>query len=157
MKRIFLLRHGQAERDAARDELRNLTLQGRSEVAAVAEVIRAKGVLPVRIVSSPYVRARQTADIVAHALSAGEVVEVPGVTPDDNPQRALQVLDTLSKHGDVMLVTHMPLIGALIGLLCDGMASSGPGVDTAAGVLLEGELIAPGQMHVLTRFHPREK
>lgn len=158
LKRVFLLRHGHAERDAPRDEWRNLTQRGRDEAAAVAGVIAAGGLVPRRIVSSPYVRARQTADIVAAALRCGEVVEVPGVTPDDPPSRAVQVIDALvaGGPGDLMLVTHMPLIGALVGLLCDGAAASGPSIDTAAGVLLEGELVAPGMMRTLRRFHPAD-
>lgn len=156
MKRVFLLRHGHAERDAARDELRRLTQRGRDEAAAVARVMAAAGMRPSRVVSSTYVRARETADIVAAALRCGEVLEVPGVTPDDAPQRAAKVLDTLlsGAPGDLMLVTHMPLIGALVGLLCEGTAGSGPAIDTAAGVLLEGEFVAPGLMRIVRPFHP---
>jgi phosphohistidine phosphatase len=156
LKRIFLLRHGHAERDAPRDELRNLTQRGRDEAAAVAGVIAAGGLRPSRVVSSPYVRARQTADIVSAALHCGPVVEVPGVTPDDPARRAAQVLDKLlaGQQDDVMLVTHMPLIGALVGLLCDGSADAGPAIETAAGVLMEGEFVAPGTMRVVREFHP---
>jgi phosphohistidine phosphatase len=153
--RIILLRHGEAERHAARDDLRELTPRGRSEALSAAMRIRASGFLPTAIYASPFVRARQTAEIVARELHSGVVGIVKGVTPDDDPRRALMALESLLRPGELpMVVTHMPFIGALTGLLVAGHASAGPGFVTAGGVVLAGEMLAPGLMRIEQHIHP---
>lgn len=65
--RHYVMRHGPAE-DAAssgRDGDRALTMNGRQRVRAVAHLLRSEGEVPWRILTSPYVRALQTAEIVA--------------------------------------------------------------------------------------------
>ena len=67
---LLLLRHGIAEdrSDERPDGLRALTPAGRRRTTAVLERAVAIGLRADRLVSSPFVRARQTAEI---ALSAG--------------------------------------------------------------------------------------
>ena len=66
--RLYFLRHGIAEELATSDFDRELTKRGRRRVAASAEVMAQLGMAPRRIFSSPRLRARQTAEIVAEAL-----------------------------------------------------------------------------------------
>lgn len=153
--RLVLLRHGDAERIAERDELRRLTARGREQAAATGrQLLSALPGSVLRIVSSPYLRARETAEIIATTLQAGagEVQVLAGITPDDNPARALQAIKAgCSPASTLVVVTHMPLIGALLDLLIDGDTRQERSVGTAAGVLLEGDL-APGMMRVTRTF-----
>lgn len=78
MARLVLIRHGESEgnRDrvfTATPEV-PLTDAGRAQVAAAATWIAAR-YAPARIVSSPFRRARQTADILAAALGLPVTVE----------------------------------------------------------------------------------
>src|SRR6478736_9710352 len=64
--RLYVMRHGPAVDDApsGRDDDRELTASGRRRVRAVAQALLEAGELPRVILSSPLVRALQTAEIV---------------------------------------------------------------------------------------------
>ena len=66
--RVTLIRHGEAGDDAPDDESRALTVRGRSDTRRVGRVLARRGIRFSLIVSSPLVRAVQTAEIVAAAL-----------------------------------------------------------------------------------------
>ncbi|MCY4466363.1 MAG: phosphohistidine phosphatase SixA [Chloroflexi bacterium] len=66
--RLYFLRHGIAEDLASSDFARELTARGKRRVETSAAVMQALGIRPQRIYSSPRLRSRQTAEIVAQAL-----------------------------------------------------------------------------------------
>ena len=74
------------------------------------------------ILSSPHVRARQTADIVADVFGLEKRLELlPALTPDGNPKELLDALN--HKHGKrkrVLLVGHEPYLSRLISVLISG-------------------------------------
>ena len=149
--RLVLLRHGEAERLAARDEDRVLTSRGREEAAAAARQLLAHGYPIARFGSSPYVRAMQTAGIVARLVGgdAVDIVTLDGFTPDDDPRAALRRLEAfLVPGGTVFVATHMPLIGSLAGLLVEGRAAACAGFATGSGVVLAGDLPHEGLCRV---------
>ncbi len=65
--KLYVMRHGPAHDDSpsGRDADRALTLSGRERVAAVAKALADAGESPFVILSSPLVRALETAEIVA--------------------------------------------------------------------------------------------
>src|SRR5687768_4951371 len=65
--KLYVMRHGPAEDSSptGRDGDRALTPDGRERTRAVARSLLAEGEVPLTIVSSPLVRALQTAEIVA--------------------------------------------------------------------------------------------
>lgn len=143
--RIILLRHGEAERLAERDELRQLTSYGRRQVATTAEQIAALSLAPYRVLSSPYVRACETADIIANLLRADLPETLLGICPDDNPMSAIRAIESMAAPGvTLVVVTHMPLIGALLTLLVEGHTQNEQGIGTAAGALLEADSLGLG-------------
>ncbi len=75
--RLFFLRHGIAEDYSSnrRDYDRALTAEGRAELENVARGLRRLKVTPDPILSSPLVRARQTAEVVAPVLGGTIIVE----------------------------------------------------------------------------------
>jgi phosphohistidine phosphatase len=74
------------------------------------------------IIASPYVRAQQTAALV-HALGFAEPVRtVPWLTPESDVQQVIAKRALGPEH--VLLVSHQPLVGSLVGMLSMGMYSN---------------------------------
>ncbi len=65
--RVTLIRHAEAGDDAPRDESRALTSRGRADARRLGRALARRGVRFTAIVTSPLVRAVQTAEIVAAA------------------------------------------------------------------------------------------
>lgn len=153
--RLLLVRHGEAERRAVTDELRPLSLHGRAEVGSVAEKLRAAGLVGPRVYCSTLLRARQTADTIAGMLCVDAPLMLDGITPDDDPRRALKVLAPLCVPGITPIVaTHMPLIAGLVAWLEEGSLQHLIPVVTAGAILLEGDLVGPGLMSPVWRLAP---
>lgn len=145
--RIWVLRHGEAERQTQYDPDRALTARG-NEDAKAAGVVLSKLVSPtLQICVSPYKRAQQTAQAAALALPHQHISTVNWLTPDIDPRVALGLLEQMrsleqSMHGDILLVSHQPLVSALLGLLIDGDYRAGPPMSPAS--LAEVELATLG-------------
>ncbi|MFI7638543.1 histidine phosphatase family protein [Nonomuraea sp. NPDC049400] len=79
--RLLCLRHGESENVVAGAAgalpLAELTANGQTQAAEAAELLRAEGIT--RIYASTALRARQTAEIIAHVLGPAEVVTLPGL------------------------------------------------------------------------------
>lgn len=121
--RVYLARHGEAAPAAANGE-RPLTDAGRADVEELARWCADNGVRPDSIVHSGILRAAQTAQILADALAPrGGVRAVRGLAPDDDP--GLQRDELLHAGGNVLVVTHLPLVGELAAALT-GSASAIP-------------------------------
>lgn len=150
--RLWLLRHGQAEPQAASDAVRELTAQGRKEVLQAAAQLAGRPLTA--ILASPYVRAQQTAELVREALGfAGAVATVAWLTPDTDPREVLKYLDE-REGGEILLVSHQPLIGALGGLLLHGHRQEPLPMRTASLAELDGDMAAAGLMELLALIHP---
>ena len=75
MKTVYLTRHGKVENPNKIFYTADfpLGLQGTHQAQMLAHDIREAGCNPARIVASPYVRTRETAEIIAQALGGREV------------------------------------------------------------------------------------
>jgi phosphohistidine phosphatase len=120
--RLYVMRHGPAE-DAAPsgvDADRALTPVGRDRVRSVAKELAAAGEEPLHIVTSPLVRAVQTAEIVAITTKlsdrGGNVEVHREVAPGgDSVKLAYRLAVEGAKR--VMLVGHEPDLSALLATL----------------------------------------
>jgi phosphohistidine phosphatase len=118
---IYIMRHGDAvdAMDPAMktDEMRPLTDLGKEETATMARILERLGVKPDAILTSPLVRARETAEIVASELG----VRMPAVSDELGPGGSLPgVLNDILNAGpprQVLLSGHMPSVGRLVGYL----------------------------------------
>lgn len=149
-ERLLIMRHGQAG-PGRPDEARELTERGDREAARMARWLAARQDLDLRrlrLLASPYRRAQQTATHVAGALGV-EVETQALITPDDSPQAAVDWLLEQPEGQPLMLVSHMPLVAALTGLLVEGRGDRGPGFPTAAVAELESEVWAAGCARLL--------
>ena len=122
---LFFLRHGiAAEPGKGSDAERPLTGKGERKLHLVAEAIAAMELSFDRIFSSPYLRARQTAELIAEALKARKRLEftdtlLPGAEPAD----VVHFLDSLKPvPGEVLLVGHEPNMSEIISFLVAGDA-----------------------------------
>jgi phosphohistidine phosphatase len=116
--RVTLIRHGEAGDDAPRDELRSLTLRGRAAVTRVARTLRRRGGDFTAIVSSPFVRALQTAEILAAEVGyAGRLVVNEALVPEGRASRVVALLSSIEDGASVALVAHEPILSAVAGEL----------------------------------------
>ena len=115
---LFLLRHGIAEdrRAGGTDFDRALTAEGRAQLARVARGLHRLKVAPAAILSSPLVRARQTAEIVAPVLGR-EVEIVDRLAAGVRFEEMLHVIEDQYSAGSLMLVGHEPDFSTAAALL----------------------------------------
>ncbi len=111
--KLYLLRHGPAvertEFGGQNDDLRPLTAEGRQKMRAAARGMRALGLSFDLILSSPYVRAHDTAALVAQVLTCRRHLKLTQLlTPEANPASLIRHLATLPRTHRVMLVGHEP-------------------------------------------------
>lgn len=109
---IIVVRHGIAvdvgKENVWSDADRMLSEKGRKKTRAVAEGMRAMQVRPERIVSSPLIRARETADMMRDVLAPDLAVELfEALCPGARPERVFEHAQTLDCE-TCMLVGHMP-------------------------------------------------
>ena len=101
---LFLVRHAHAEKGDP-DDLRPLSERGREEARAVARQLAGHDTPPTLVLTSPLLRARQTAEQIAQATGSELRVDerlAPGLTPD----LLLTTLD--DQPGPVAVVGHQP-------------------------------------------------
>ncbi len=110
---LFLMRHGPAEGTPAsgRDEDRALTPSGTGVVRAVVERLLARSERPIRIVSSPFVRARETAALVAERLGL-EVELDSDLGAERDPSEIIERL--FRSEPAVMVVGHDPYFSQIV-------------------------------------------
>src|SRR5580658_9247779 len=114
---IYLLRHGIAEDHASsgRDSDRRLTEEGRQKLRKVLERAHGAGVSPAVILSSPYKRAVETAEIAAHELGyEGKILRVEALTPDSSPTRIWNEVREHREEASVLLAGHEPVFSATV-------------------------------------------
>ncbi len=102
--RVYLCRHALALSDGP-DELRELSAEGLEQARALGESLAARDEAPHVILSSPLLRARQTAGEIGRAVGVPVHVDeelAPGATID-SLRRAIE-----GNEGPVVVVGHQP-------------------------------------------------
>jgi phosphohistidine phosphatase len=116
---IYLLRHGIAEdaRPGTSDADRALTPEGKEKLR---RVLKRAGITPSLILSSPYKRAVETAEIAAEVLGySGKVVRVEALVPGGSPYAVWDELRARKEETAVLLAGHEPLMSSIVALLLD--------------------------------------
>ena len=150
--RLYIMRHGDAIQYARTDAERPLSEVGRAQAAHMVPHIRLEP--PLRVIASPYLRAQQTARIVCDGLGIASFETVDNIIPDSDPFDALRAID-LHQDDPLLMVSHQPLVGALLGLLLDGHVDGGHMMGTASVALLSCPHVSPGQGQLQWLQHPR--
>ncbi len=123
---IYLLRHGLAvERGTPgfeNDARRPLTAKGKKQLQRVGRAMVTLKLDFDVLLTSPFVRARETAKIVAQALKARKRLQLcESLAADRKPAgliRSLQGMKPLPER--ILLVGHEPLLGEFISLMVTG-------------------------------------
>ncbi|HKI54752.1 MAG TPA: phosphohistidine phosphatase SixA [Anaerolineales bacterium] len=122
--KLYLVRHAIAEArtsDYEDDSLRPLTEKGREKMKKISVALKQLGVQPDLIVSSPYIRASQTASILAKALKyKEEIVYNDSLTPMSNPDDMIGEINEKFSVDELMLVGHEPNLSTLASVLLAG-------------------------------------
>jgi phosphohistidine phosphatase len=136
-RRFYLVRHALAEREpAADDRARPLSEAGRARFRAHARAL-AREIRLARIVTSPYLRARETADILA-AETGAPVEEHAALAPGESSGRAILAL-ARSLGDRAALVGHNPEIAEAASLAAGDPLEVPPGTVAAVDASEEGD------------------
>ena len=121
---LLLFRHGIAEDAGAGvdDAARQLTDEGEKKTRLAARGLSRFAAAPQVILTSPLVRARQTARILSEVFDV-EATECPALAGHDLAAILREV--GRQKHEVVMLVGHEPTFSSLAEILLTGEASRG--------------------------------
>lgn len=123
--KLYLVRHAIAESIGTPgyedDSLRPLTDKGREKMKKIACALVELGVTPNLIVSSPYVRASQTASILAKELKYKEELAYSDfLVPMGKPSDMIGEINEKYSVDELMLVGHEPNLSSLAGFLLTG-------------------------------------
>lgn len=118
---VYILRHAKAD-FGSKGEDPPVSVEGEKQVIGVLELARREmGFEPTVVVSSPILRARQTADIMKKTIGNKPKYLVDEcLKPDTKPKDVLAFLSKLKKEDNVVLISHMPLIFELLYELVGG-------------------------------------
>jgi phosphohistidine phosphatase len=122
---LYLLRHAEAEAEAASDDERQLTERGREQARTIGRFCARNDLYPGKILTSPMVRAKQTAKIVADELKISERIQVcPFAAVGMTAEAALGELKRFEEHSSVLLVGHEPDLSEFVAALLGGEEES---------------------------------
>lgn len=110
--KIYLLRHGEAvdaEAVGGKDSARVLTPRGEESARQAAEGMKLLDVSPDAILSSPFARAYQTAQITAEVLDCNDRLdEMSELRSGADPGVLAGLVQQYDEHESIMLVGHNP-------------------------------------------------
>jgi phosphohistidine phosphatase len=136
---LVLIRHARAEERVLfkRDRTRALTQDGQRRMRKAARGLHA--LLPglTQIATSPLLRARQTAEIVAAVYTGIDTVSLPALSPGVAPRAVLAWLRAQPVDATLALVGHEPDLGLLAGWLLTGKNSGFVQFKKGAAALIE--------------------
>lgn len=135
---VLLVRHGEAVGSQGDDLARFLTYKGRSDARKVAVALAQRGIVPAQILSSPLVRAVQTAEIFAGALGFdGTVTTDTAFVPEGDAAHAVRRIPFST--GITIVVCHEPIVRTMAALLAEQPGF--PAFRTAGVAMIEGKRV----------------
>lgn len=146
---LALVRHGLAAGQAPDAEL---LPEGEAYLRRLGTRLKGEGWRPAVILSSPYLRARASAAVLAETLGFGAApLVLDQLTPESEPSDALAAITAAAPlETPALVVAHLPLLGRLANDLVGEDPSFSPG--TLVEIAYEGD----GQARMIRRLGPRE-
>ena len=114
---LLVLRHGEAGKRSPLpgDSKRTLTAEGRQEIIDLSNGLKSLEVKLDYILTSPLLRAKNTAEIVAKSLKfKGKIDEVDALKPEGNKLEFYTILSKLKQDSVVLVVGHEPYLSEMI-------------------------------------------
>ncbi len=150
---LYLMRHAiAAEPDEnTEDNLRSLTEKGRKKLGKIAHNLEKLEIEIDNIITSPYLRARQTADVVAHVLGIKQkrVFESEFLTPLGFADKLVEEINAREAVANLLIVGHEPFLSQLIGMLIAGDAGLNINMQKAGLCKLSMDQLAYGRCATL--------
>ena len=130
---LILLRHGKAEDSNPKgDSARELVEKGRQQAQRQAMMLKHAGLWPEIVLTSPLVRARQTAHEFCETAGIPGAVIQGWLACGMNPETALKELAGFQEFKRVLIVGHEPDFSRLIEWI---LGASGGGVNVKKGAI----------------------
>jgi phosphohistidine phosphatase len=158
---IYVIRHAVAEhRDPLRwpnDDERPLTEDGAARMREAARGLQRVADPPTMVLSSPLVRAWQTARILHEEIAWPEPEELLELGPDRQPVEATTALAALDTVGPLALIGHEPHLSRLTSFLLTGGESLRVELKKGGTVRLatENEHVEPGELTLEWLLQPK--
>lgn len=136
---LVLIRHARAQERALfkRDRTRALTVDGRRRMRKAARGLHVLVPQLSKIATSPLIRARQTAAIVAEVSDDIDITILPALAPGVPARATLTWLRTQATDTTLALVGHEPDLGQFASWLLSGKPSSFIQFKKGAAALIE--------------------
>ena len=140
---LLIIRHAKAEEGSGslfgrkRDAERRLTDAGRKSMRKAAKGLREIAPKIDVLATSPLVRARETAEIVAGMLGNLAVTELAPLAPEGDKKALITWLSEQPPDASAAIVGHEPDLSSLASLLIDGNSSSRIALKKGACCLIE--------------------
>lgn len=122
---LYLIRHAIAEEESpsVEDRQRALTEKGAKKMRNIAKGLKTLGIEFDYIISSPYVRAQQTAEILGDVFKLRKrIVISESIAPMGDPSQLLAEINEKYTVNSLAIVGHEPYLSNLISLLTAGGA-----------------------------------
>jgi len=149
---LILLRHGKAEDlNPMGDGARALVEKGRDQARRAALILKRAKLLPEIVLTSPLVRARQTADEFCETAGIPGAVIQGWLACGMDPQQALRELSSFGEFKQILLVGHEPDFSRLIEWV---VGASGGSVEMKKGAIACLQVTPPARHGTLVFLIP---
>jgi len=118
---LYIIRHAIAVDEGTadyEDSQRPLTDKGRKKMRQIAKGLRSLGVEFDPILSSPYLRAQETAEVLGDVFKMKKkIIFSESLLPESEPEKVIAEINESHTVDSLALVGHEPHLSGLIGLL----------------------------------------
>lgn len=142
--RVLLFRHGiahdRADPNCPDEADRALTEEGKKKTKKAARGLAVIGCKPTRVLASPYLRARESAELAldVFGLKADRLVTTDALLPDNPPYALFHVLFAFAgTDEEVLCVGHAPHLDRVLALAITGDRVPVTSLKKAGAALLE--------------------
>jgi phosphohistidine phosphatase len=155
--KLYFVRHATPSDTAASDFARTLTPLGEDEARIVGAALLKLGVRPAHILTSPLVRARQTAEIIARTLVfERETESIDGLKNGSSTQSLLHLVNSYAEANEIILVGHMPGLAEHLSAITGSNSSERFPLGKGSVACVEIEKLSSGSGRLLSLFHQSE-
>ena len=124
VRHAIAMERAEAEAAGVSDSDRPLTAEGRSRMKRVARALAWRVPELGALFSSPWLRARDTAELLRERYRGLDCIESEALLPAAEPQALAHVLSERAHHGPVAVVGHEPHLSAWVGWCLTGECRS---------------------------------
>jgi phosphohistidine phosphatase len=149
---LILLRHGKAEDSHTEGDFsRNLLEKGREQARRAARLLQSGGILPQIVLTSPLIRARQTAEEFCQTAKMPGALVQGWLNSGMSPETALRELVAFPEFSRVAIVGHEPDFSQLLQWI---LGTSGGMIQVKKGAIACVRISPPARHGILRYLIP---